>query len=352
MPQWAGSCWYYLRFIDPKNSQKPWNSELEKAWMPVDFYIGGAEHAVLHLLYARFWHKVLFDLGEVSTVEPFQRLFNQGMVQAFAFRDGRGVLVPTNEVEERAGKYIKLANGEELEQIVAKMSKSLRNVISLDTIVNEYGADTFRLYLMFMGPLDTSRPWDPKAVNGIHRFLRRAWNFVTASKECGVRDVIEKESQNVIRARHRLVKRVTNDVTQLQFNTAIAGMMEFLNEVEREPISKETLTVFALVISPFAPHLAEELYERLGGMESISKQPWPTFDEKELIESTAQVVVQVNGKKRAMIIVAVHCSDDEVKVRAIAELKDTQHNVSESAQFIIVRNPQTKAPKLLSIVVK
>lgn len=349
MPQWAGSCWYYLRFIDPKNSKSGWNSELEKAWMPVDLYVGGAEHAVLHLLYSRFWHKVLFDLGYVSTREPFKKLFNQGMVQSYAYKNKRGALVPTPEVEEgEDGVARHKESGEVLEKLVAKMSKSLRNVISLDEIVNTVGADTFRLYLMFMGPLDASRAWDSKAISGVHRFLKRAWNWVHSVKESLVDE--KSEDKKVTSLRHKLVARVSGDVEGMQFNTAIAGMMEFLNAVGDSSVAKKTVEQFVLVLSPFAPHLGEELWQILGHKESLAYEAWPTFDENLLKEDTVTVVVQVNGKKRATIDMDAGASDGDLKSKVIEVLRETPYAVQESAQFITVRNPQTKAPKLVSVV--
>ncbi len=355
MPQWAGSCWYYLRFIDPKNSKQAWEPDLEKSWMPVDLYVGGAEHAVLHLLYSRFWHKVLFDLGHVSTKEPFKRLYNQGMVLAHAFKNKRGALVPVPEViESEDGKARHKDSGEILERLIAKMSKSLRNVVSLDEIVNSVGADTFRLYLMFMGPLDASRPWDSKAISGVNRFLKRVWSWSLAGKDAGFRDVVEEssESKDVTRSRHALVARVTKDVDEMQFNTAIAGMMEFLNSVGDKAVSKATIESFVLVLSPFAPHLAEELWQRLGHTESLAYKEWPSFDPAMLKEDSVTVVVQVNGKKRATVDVDIAINDEALKALVIKELSGGAYAVSESAQFITVRNPQNKAPKLVSIVVK
>lgn len=355
MPQWAGSCWYYLRFIDPKNPDKAWDPELEKKWMPVDLYVGGAEHAVLHLLYARFWHKVLFDLGFVTTKEPFKRLFNQGMVLAHSYKNKRGALVPVDEVTEGDdGKPRHTASGEILERLVAKMSKSLRNVVSLDEIINSVGADTFRLYLMFMGPLDASRPWDSKAISGVNRFLKRVWSWALAGKEAGYRDLVEEalESKEVLRARHKLIARVTQDVEEMQFNTAIAGMMEFLNAIGDSPVSKVTLESLILVLSPFAPHLSEEIWQRLGHEQSLAYHQWPTFDPGMLKEDSVTVVVQVNGKKRATIDVDVTITEAELKSLVINELAGSSYAVPDTAQFITVRNPQTKAPKLVSVVIK
>ncbi len=348
MPQWAGSCWYYLRFIDPKNDKQAWNPELEKAWMPVDLYVGGAEHAVLHLLYARFWHKVLFDLGYVSTKEPFKKLFNQGMLLAHAYKNSRGALVPVDQVVEQGDGTVRDDTGEVLEKFVAKMSKSLRNVVSLDEIVDGYGADTFRLYLMFMGPLDAARPWDSKAIQGVHRFLKKVWTlFVSA--EGSFREFVDSESEDVLRLRHKLVERVTRDIEGMQFNTAIAGMMEFLNALGNKPISKETAKSLILVLSPFAPHLAEEIWQRLGFSKTLAYESWPVFDPAYLKSDTVTVVVQVNGKKRATLDLDVAIAEDVLHAKVKEALSGTDYAVSDNAKIIVVRNKQDNSPKLVSI---
>jgi leucyl-tRNA synthetase len=354
MPQWAGSCWYYLRFIDPKNPAAAWDPELEKAWMPVDLYVGGAEHAVLHLLYARFWHKVLFDLGYVSTKEPFKKLFNQGMVLAHAYKNSKGALVPIADVEElEDGSGKDKTNGEILERFVAKMSKSLRNVVSLDYIVDGYGADTFRLYLMFMGPLDASRPWDSKAISGVHRFLKKIWNLFISNSDESIREFVDQKNEDpeVTKAGHRLVERVTRDIEAMQFNTAIAGMMEFLNALGSKPFSRETATKIILVLSPFAPHLAEELWQKLGNTKTLSYEPWPVFDPSLLKQDKVTVVVQVNGKKRATLDVDVSISDQDLKSDVITKLHGTDYAVSDQAKFITVRNKQDNSPKLVSVTI-
>lgn len=353
MPQWAGSCWYYLRFTDPHNSDAPWGKESEKGWMNVDMYIGGAEHAVLHLLYARFWHKVLYDLGHVTTKEPFQRLFNQGMVQAFAFKNKRGALVPVDEVEESEGKVpVHKQSGEELERIIAKMSKSLRNVVSLDEVVSEYGADTYRMYMMFMGPLDTSRVWDPKAITGNYRFLKKAFTFVTGGEDTGIRATIseDQESADVKRAINLVVKRVGEDIEGFQFNTAVSAMMEFLNAVGQAEISKRTLERFALVLSPFAPHIAEEFWQRLGHSKSLAYEQWPSYDPALLVQNTVTVVIQVNGKKRGLVEVGVSVSEDELKQIVISKMASTEYKVKPEDRFITVFQPGTKTPKLVNVI--
>ncbi len=353
MPQWAGSCWYYLRFIDPKNSEQGWNPLLEKKWMPVDLYVGGAEHAVLHLLYARFWHKVLFDLGHVSTVEPFQKLFNQGMIQSFAFKDGRGALVATDLVQEDdAGVPRHKQTGEKLERIIAKMSKSLKNVINPDDFIEAYGADTLRSYLMFMGPLEASKPWDSKAITGVHRFLKRSFAFVTGSKDAGFRDVVslEEESVEVKKGIHKAIKKIGEDIEGLRFNTPISTMMELLNHIYDKPVSKQTLEMFSFALAPFAPHVAEELWERLGNNQPIATSAWPTYDPSLVVDDVVTVVIQVLGKKRATVDVAAAVSEADLKAAVIAAMAGTAYKVTENDKFITVVNPQTKAPKLVNVI--
>ena len=241
MPQWAGSCWYYLRFIDPLNDNLIFDSAKEKYWMPVDLYIGGAEHAVLHLLYSRFWHKVLFDLGIVSTDEPYQRLFNQGMILAFAYETESGSKVPADEVEERDGKFYHTKTGTEVRQIVAKMSKSLKNVVNPDDVVKNYGADTLRLFEMFLGPLDATKPWDEKGIKGVFGFLGRACRFLSGSE-----NIFDgEEDPEILKGLHHLIKKAEGDIETLHFNTAISAMMIFINlATKKGKVSRDTaLTV-------------------------------------------------------------------------------------------------------------
>lgn len=353
MPQWAGSCWYYLRFIDAKNSSAAWDPELEKGWMNVDLYVGGAEHAVLHLLYSRFWHKVLFDLGYVSTKEPFQKLFNQGMIQAHAFKDERGVLVPSDEVRTTAdGGFEHIKSGAKLERIVAKMSKSLRNVISPDSVIQEFGADTLRMYLMFRGPLDGSGPWDTKAIQGIFRFLRRAWTFVTNNKDQGHSEIVAEEHQprGVTEAIHAAVKKVTQDIDTLQFNTAVSTLMECLNTISGEPVAKSTLEKFTLLLAPLAPHLSEEMWQRLGHTTSLTSHAWPTYDPALLQKRDVTVVVQTKGKKRATIEVPTDISEERLRELVTNTLATTEHRVTDQNKFIVVYQSGTKVPKLVNIV--
>lgn len=353
MPQWAGSCWYYLRFIDPKNPNAAWDPALEKKWMPVDLYVGGAEHAVLHLLYSRFWHKVLYDLGKVSTKEPFKKLFNQGMIQSHAFKDTRGALVSVDLVKEESdGSFTHAQTGEKLERIVAKMSKSLKNVINPDAVVKQYGADTLRTYLMFMGPLEASRPWDSKAINGNHRFLRRAFTFVTGGAESGVRETVavEVEAEENRRAIHKVVKKIGEDLEGLRFNTPISTMMEFLNTVGDKPVSRDTLEKFVAVLCPFAPHLAEELWERLGHTEAASLSPWPTFDPALVQDDVVTLVIQIGGKKRATVEVSPSIAEADLKAKVIEAMAGTAYKVGAGDRFITVFSTGTKIPRLVNVL--
>jgi leucyl-tRNA synthetase len=277
MPQWAGSCWYYLRFCDPQNTQEPWNSEIENYWMPVDLYVGGAEHAVLHLLYSRFWHKVLYDLGLVSTKEPFHKLVNQGMILG---EDGE------------------------------KMSKSRGNVVNPDHVVKEYGADTLRLYEMFMGPLEKTKPWSINGVKGVYNFLNRVYRFMLDhSHYC--EDALEEASN--VKELHKLIKKVTEDIEGMRFNTAISQMMIFTNHIYKTgKISRFSAEQFALVLCPFAPHLAEELWAFLGHTKTLTFEKWPTFDPELVKENLVTIAVQINGKTRATFEVPVDISKDDL----------------------------------------
>ncbi len=309
MPQWAGSCWYYLRFMDPRNEEEAWSKEAEDYWGPVDLYVGGAEHAVLHLLYARFWHKVLYDLGLVHTKEPFKKLFNQGMVLSFAYKDARGALVPTDEVEERGeGRFFRKGSDEELTRIVAKMSKSLRNVENPDRVIDAWGADTMRLYEMFMGPLEASCPWNPDDLPGVHRFLNRSWRLVVPEDEEDGRahpwlGGEGPDDPTLERALHRCIAKVTRDLEEMRFNTAISAMMVFVNEATKDPerLSRSQAERFVKILSPFAPHLGEELWNRLGHKDSLAYEDWPDFDPELLVENEIEIAVQVLGKVRGRI---------------------------------------------------
>ena len=322
MPQWAGSCWYYLRYIDPLNDNAFADSELLKKWLPVDLYVGGAEHAVLHLLYARFWHKVLFDLGLVPTAEPFQRLVNQGMILGMAYKTKRGVLIPMDKIEWRDGKPYGAEEGGEMEELTefpAKMSKSLRNVVNPDDIIRDFGADSLRLYEMFMGPLQAVKPWSTKGVEGVHRFLKRANRFVTES-------TLEERAMNKVEAKAvaAMIKKVGEDLESMSFNTAISAMMVFINETDdilkaqNGAIAKEAAEKFVQCLAPFAAHLGEELWESLGHKDTIAYEPWPQYDEAALVEDEIEIPVQVLGKLRGRINVPVAATPADMEALAKA----------------------------------
>lgn len=308
MPQWAGSCWYYLRFCDPHNSEAAWDADIERYWMPVDLYVGGVEHAVLHLLYARFWHKVLYDCGFVSTREPFKQLRNQGLILARSYQKKGGGYVDPEEVEERKGAFYHKSSGEELRMQVEKMSKSKLNGISPDAIVEEFGADALRLYEMFMGPLDKDKVWSTEAVSGCRRFLNRFFDMVTSEK---VTDA--QQPQEAFKIVHRLVDGVEKDLGALQFNTAIAKHMECINALTKlETYPKEALRMATLALAPLAPHLAEECWEILGGEGTLAYTPWPLVDSRYLKETQVSIVVQVNGKLRGTLEMSLNQSELEV----------------------------------------
>ena len=342
MPQWAGSCWYYLRYIDPKNTQHAWDAEKEKYWLPVDLYIGGAEHAVLHLLYSRFWHKVLFDHGKVHTPEPFQKLVNQGMIlgetEYTTYQTAEGMGVSTENVKEaQGGGYINIRTNPptavhalklEEDQVTKKgegfvrlddptikvdarankMSKSRGNVINPDTVIDEYGADALRLYEMFMGPLEATKPWSMKGVEGVYRFLGRAWRMIidfesdTLQVDPRVQDVEPSREQSQVVA--RTVSAVTDDIEALRFNTAISRLMEFVNTFTSQTVRPRwAMETFVLLLSPFAPHLGEELWSILGHQESLAYASWPTFDPALLVDDHVEVPVQISGKIKSRITV-------------------------------------------------
>ncbi|GBG97152.1 leucine--tRNA ligase [Lactococcus termiticola] len=298
MPQWAGSSWYYLRYIDPKNDQQLADPELLKAWLPVDIYIGGAEHAVLHLLYARFWHKFLYDLGVVPTKEPFQKLFNQGMILGTSYRDSRGALVATDKVEKRDGKFFNIENGEALEQAPAKMSKSLKNVVNPDDVVERYGADTLRVYEMFMGPLDASIAWSEEGLEGSRKFLDRAWRLITSAS------LSDDNDGKLDKVYNETVKNVTERLEGMLFNTAISQLMIFVNAANKEAsLPKAYAKGFVQLLAPIAPHMAEELWSFLGEADGISYVAWPAYDESKLVEAEVEIVVQVNGKLKQKLVI-------------------------------------------------
>lgn len=310
MPQWAGSCWYYLRYMDPHNATMPFDPAAEQYWGPVDLYVGGVEHAVLHLLYARFWHKVLFDCGLVHTREPFKKLFNQGMILGISHRDANGRFYAPGDVEYRDGKPFAKGTDTSLSAREEKMSKSRLNVVNPDDVIAEYGADSLRLYEMFMGPLEAVKPWQTNGVKGVYGFLDRAWSLLIdpATGTLNVQIVDEPESAASDELRREInitVHKVSSDIENMRFNTSIAKMMEFLNLAKKQPrIPKIIAEKFVLVLSPFAPHVAEELWQRLGHTESLAYHAWPVADEDWLEADTVLMTVHINGKRRAEISVS------------------------------------------------
>lgn len=296
MPQWAGSCWYWLRYMDARNPDVPFSPEKEKLWGPVDLYVGGVEHAVLHLLYARFWHKVMFDAGWVHTVEPFQKLFNQGMILAYSYQEASGKYWGPDDVEERDGVLVTKTGGAPVATQVEKMSKSKLNVVNPNDVVDQYGADALRLYEMFMGPLEQVKPWQTSGVQGVYRFLERVWRLFVADDE-SIR-LSDSVSPEVNRALHAAIKEAGDGILAMRFNTPIAKMMELVNACKGVPLSRSAAESFVLILHPWAPHLAEELWHRLGHTESVYGAPWPAYDAAALIEATVTIVVQVNGKLR------------------------------------------------------
>jgi leucyl-tRNA synthetase len=331
MPQWAGSCWYELRYLDPHNDKILVDPENEAYWMGpqgpgdpggVDLYVGGVEHAVLHLLYARFWHKVLYDLGHVSSFEPFRRLFNQGYIQAYAFRDARGVIVPAEDVVERDGKFF--LGEQEVHREYGKMGKSLKNVVTPDEMADRYGADTFRVYEMAMGPLDVSRPWDTRAVVGSQRFLQRVWRLVVDEETGAVRATDQPLDTKTRRLLHKVIDGVRTDLDELRFNTAIAKLIELTNGLTPLPIvSREAVEPLVLMVSPFAPHLAEELWAKLGHEGSLAYTDFPVADPAQLVAESVVYPVQVNGKVRGKIEVAPDAGEAVVRAAALAQVAET-----------------------------
>ncbi|MFN0052102.1 MAG: leucine--tRNA ligase [Planctomycetales bacterium] len=392
MPQWAGSCWYYLRFIDPRNATAFVDPELERAWMPVDLYIGGAEHAVLHLLYSRFWHKVLFDRGHVSAEEPFRRLINQGMILGEAELTGyelqsgesasgsqwvsarevvdgpdpdasqrhrptgrpvTSVKLTTEQVAKKGNDFV-LAEHPEIivDSRSYKMSKSRGNVINPDLVVEEYGADALRLYEMFMGPLEATKPWSMSGVEGVSRFLARVWRMITdeGADEVGLHPAVQESPPTPEQTRllHKTIQAVTHDLDHMSFNTAISRMMEFCNAVSgQSPRPRAILEPFVLLLAPFAPHLAEELWELLGHAESLAYEPWPVFDPKILVDSEVEIPVQINGKVRGKVRIPAGADQATAQQAAGADPKVAEHLAGRQiAKVIYVPD------RLLNLVVK
>ena len=344
MPQWGGSCWYYLRYIDPKNDKAFVDPVKEKYWMPVDLYIGGTEHAVLHLLYARFWHKVLFDLGLVSTPEPFARLVNQGMITSFAYQKPNKSLVPADQViEKEPGIFVDKESGEVLERVIAKMSKSLKNVINPDEVIAQYGADTMRMYEMFMGPLQVSKPWSTTGIAGVWRFIDRLWRL--ADEKPLTED---KAPADILKSLHKTIKKVTEDTSTLNFNTAISQMMVYINDLSKlDTLPHEAWEPMILMLAPYAPHLAEELWAKAGHEPSVANVSWPKYKEELTIDAEVQIVCQINGKVRAKLML----SKDATKEEIIAAAKEND-NVKKYLEGATIVKEIVVPGKLVSFVVK
>ena len=288
----------------------------EKFWLPVDLYVGGAEHAVLHLLYARFWHKVLFDIGVVSSPEPFQRLVNQGMILGTSYKNARGVIIPNDKVEFKDGNPVDKESGEVLTSFPAKMSKSLRNVVNPDDVINQYGADSMRLYEMFMGPLEAVKPWSSQGVEGVFRFLRRSWRLIT---ENTISDDVEM-TKSQLRVLHATIKKVTEDTDTLNFNTAISQMMIFLNEFSGvNPLPRAAAEAYVCLLAPYAPHLAEELWEILGKPAPVSLMQWPAYDASYLVEDECEILIQICGKMKARVMMPASADAAQMEKIALAE---------------------------------
>ncbi|WP_030239865.1 leucine--tRNA ligase [Streptomyces sp. NRRL S-455] len=354
MPNWAGSCWYELRYLDPHNGEKLVDPEIEQYWMGpregmphggVDLYVGGAEHAVLHLLYARFWSKVLFDLGHVSSAEPFHKLYNQGMIQAYVYRDSRGIAVPASEVEERDGAYY--YQGEKVSRLLGKMGKSLKNAVTPDEICAEYGADTLRLYEMAMGPLDVSRPWDTRAVVGQFRLLQRLWRNIVDEATGEVTVVDAEPDEETLRALHKAIDGVRGDLEGMRFNTAIAKVTELNNHLTKAgaAVPRSVAEPLVLMIAPLAPHISEELWRRLGHEDSVVHQDFPVADPAYVVDETVTCVVQIKGKVKARLEVSPSISDEELEKVALADEKVVAALGGAGIRKVIVR-----APKLVNIV--
>ncbi len=341
MPQWAGSCWYYLRFLDPKNKDLSWSPDIEKAWMPVDVYVGGSEHAVLHLLYARFWHKVLFDQGAVSTLEPFQKLRHQGLILSFSYRDSNGVYHPYEDVSFNSnGEPVLSKTGEKLSTQVEKMSKSKKNVVSPDSVIARYGADVFRIYEMFMGPFEQSKPWDMRSIEGSYRFLRKIWTMVYET-EWG-------NGEGLLSLRNRTIKKVTEDIEGFGFNTVVSTLMIYANEIHasQEPAKIDIETLLSL-LNPLAPHISEELWAALGHQDFLARQAWPSWDERYLEDDKVEYVIQLNGKNRETLTVSKSVSQEYVKSTALSLDKiKTMTEGKEIVKTIVVPH------RLVNIVVK
>jgi leucyl-tRNA synthetase len=379
MPQWAGSCWYFLRFVDPRNEERPWSEEAERYWMPVDLYVGGAEHAVLHLLYARFWHKVFYDLGLVHTKEPFQKLVNQGMILGTSYRyfddnpsddpEAEPRLYPASAVIADGERFVTREGGIEvktrwvplkdvvfpsdetarhpdhpeivLEQVIEKMSKSRGNVINPDDVIAEFGADSMRLYEMFIGPLEKAAPWSTEGIQGIYRFLQRSWRLLMEELPDGgdrPRELADGDgTPEQARLTARTLHGVTEHLDEMRFNTAISKLMVFVRDIARDaPLPRKAAEAFTLALSPMAPHLAEELWKELGHSRTLAYEPWPTFDSALLVDEQITLVVQVNGKKRDEIAVAKDAPKETIEAAALACENVQRHLDGRAPKKVIV----------------
>ena len=355
MPNWAGSCWYYLRYLDPSSDEVLVDPELEKFWLApghsgdaddrvggVDLYVGGVEHAVLHLLYARFWHKVLFDLGHVSGAEPFHTLFNQGYIQAYAYTDERGVHVPAEEVVEDASSSTGFSwQGEPVHREYGKMGKSLKNMVTPDLMYAEYGADTLRVYEMSMGPLDLSRPWETRAVVGAQRFLQRLWRNVVSEEDGTLVVTEDAPSDETLRVLHRTIADVTEDMTAMRLNTAIAKLIVLNNHLTTLPAApRAAVEPLVLMTAPVAPHLAEELWSRLGHERSLAHEPYPLADPAYLVEDTVTCVFQVAGKVRGRAEVSAQATQEQLQELALADAGVQRALDGRGVRTVIVRAPK------------
>ncbi len=342
MPQWAGSCWYYLRFTDPNNMDQAWSREAEKYWMPVDLYVGGAEHAVLHLLYARFWHKVLYDCELVSTREPFQKLFNQGMILAYSYRDTGGKYYYPDQVEQRDGTWYVKNTDTEVETQIEKMSKSRYNVINPDDVIERYGADAMRMYELFMGPLSIGAPWQMKGVEGIYRLLERTWRLVVDEKteDLNSRLTADDPSANeeLWRLLHKTIRSVTEDTESIdKMNTAISRLMVFVNAAtQAKMLPIEQVKTFLRLMAPFAPHISEELWSRLGETGLICRAEWPTYDPALCVDEGITMVVQINGKVRANFEARRDEDGKDLEKRALEQEKIRRHLEGRTVRKVIV----------------
>jgi len=365
MPNWAGSCWYYLRYLDPQNHETFCDPANERYWMAkqphavagapdgaadpggVDLYIGGVEHAVLHLLYARFWHKVLFDLGLVSSEEPFRKYFSQGMIQAYVYRDARRLPVEASEVEQHGeGADATWSwRGEPVTRELGKIGKSLRNAVSPDEMYDAYGADTFRVYEMSMGPLDVSRPWETRAVVGSLRFLQRLWRNVVDETTGAVLVTDDGPDAATLTAMHRTIAGVREDYEHLRFNTAIAKLIELNNTLTKlETPPRAVVEALVLMVAPVAPHIAEELWQRLGHQGGVTYAPFPVAEAALLVEETVTCVIQVKGKVRDRVDVSADIGEDELRELVLAREKVVAAT-PDGIRTVIVR-----APRLVNVV--